>query len=289
MVVFVLGKGGVGKTTVCLAAAGAAARSGAKAAVVSLDTAHNLFDLAGGRSGTGGTWQAGGIHLVEVDVDQVLERARQRFEERFQAAFGRLKALGIEGLVQVTARTPGLLETALAEHLVQVRGGLAANVDILFVDLPPTALAVRLLALPEDTSRWLADLERLRMRILDLGSAIHRLHGRPEPGRDRVLDRIRALRTQYEDLASWLREECVVCGVLGPDSVSVRELERAAQTGLHLDLLVWNKTSRPGSLPAFLARLPVCTLGPLGPAPDLDSLALAGQAVLKTLERLGGS
>ncbi len=289
MVIFVLGKGGVGKTTVCLAAAGAAVRAGAKAAVVSLDTAHNLFDLAGGRSGSGGTWRAGGILLVEVDVDEVLDKARRRLRERFQAGFGRLRALGLEGLLEVTARTPGLLETALTEHLAGLRRKLAADLDVLVVDLPPTALAVRLLALPADTARWLADLERLRKRILKLGSAIDRLQGRPAPGRDKVYERILELRGRYEELASWLSKDCLHCGVVGPDAVSVREMERAVRMGAVLDFLVWNRVERPGTLPPSLARLPACRLPPLGPNPSLGALASAGETLFETLERMGNA
>ena len=57
-VLLVVGKGGVGKTTMAAATALAAARDGLRTLVVSTDPAHSLTDVLGMSSrGTSGEWR----------------------------------------------------------------------------------------------------------------------------------------------------------------------------------------------------------------------------------------
>src|SRR5699024_4257258 len=73
-VLFLGGKGGVGKTTVASALALAASRQGRRALVVSTDPAHNLGHLWGRRIGDRPTRLAENLQGLEIDPDATTDR-----------------------------------------------------------------------------------------------------------------------------------------------------------------------------------------------------------------------
>lgn len=170
----VVGKGGVGKTTVAAATAVAAARTGQRVLLVSMDQAHSLFDAFGLPGGAGTTPDgvlsvAEGLDLLQLDTLALLEDSWRPLaallalggDHEHGSGFGSLEADELTGLAGVQ----DMLGLAEIESLV-ARG----EWDTVFVDCAPTAETLRLLDLPESLTAY---LERLwpRHRRLAQGAS----------------------------------------------------------------------------------------------------------------------
>jgi len=163
-VVFLTGKGGVGKTTTAAATAALAASRGARALVLSADPAHSLGDVLGVRLGAeprpvgpllGATSEApaapGALFAVEVDARAEMERHWGAIRDYLTALF---RHQGIESIVaDELALLPGAEEmAALLAVEAHARSGAF---DLVVVDCAPTGATLRLVTLPEVATRGL--------------------------------------------------------------------------------------------------------------------------------------
>lgn len=167
-----VGKGGVGKSTVASASAVAAAAAGQRVLLVSMDQAHSLFDAFGMPPAAGVTTVAEGLDVLQLDTLALLEDswrplaallalAGQGGAHEHGSDFGSLESDELTGL-------PGVQEMlGLAEIESLVARG---EWDTVVLDCAPTAETLRLLDLPEALTAY---LERLwpRHRRLSLGTS----------------------------------------------------------------------------------------------------------------------
>ncbi len=286
--VFFLGKGGVGKTSLSLASALAFDALGIPVAVVSLDQAHNLLDLAGFRSGPGRRQRIGAVELVEVDLSEVLDVEVRRARSGIDAAYGHLRSLGLDSVLDLVGRSPGMIETAVLSHLDGIRTQPMGKARLVLVDMPPTAQAGRILDLAGLTRRWLEQLQELRRRIVSLRDSVGRLRGARARGPDKILGRIESLLERYRAMEQWIERDCASVIVAGSAQVTVREAEIAAARPSARRLLVWNKGRFSGNLPSTLRRIEQVSIADLGPNPSLDRLASAGRPLAGQLALMLG-
>jgi arsenite-transporting ATPase len=258
-VLLVVGKGGVGKTTVAAATALAAARDGLRTLVVSTDPAHSLTDALGLTGGTGhpGEWRAAGDPSPvgtapgRLDVLQIDTRARadESWTALRRTAGGLLAGAGVDPVVaEEIATVPGL-EDVLS--LLDVAAH-APDYDAVVVDCAPTAETLRLLALPEAVARLVRRALPVEARIVRLVSG--------EGLAPAAVDALDAL----DDLAERLRGvRELLCGphaavrlVTTPERVVLAETARARTTlallGHHVDGVVVNRVAVGEQWPAAL-------------------------------------
>lgn len=255
----VVGKGGVGKTTLAAATALAAARAGERTLVVSTDPAHSLTDVLGmtGGLGSAGEWRAASapaaVPGAPGDLDALQIDTRARLDESWEAVRTMLAALlggvGVDPLVAAEiAAVPGV-DDVLALLEVADR---AAGYDAVVVDCAPTAETLRLLALPEA-------FERLVARGLPVDSRIARLVG-PEGLSDGAVDALDALDALARRL---VRVRDLLTGpgsavrlVTTPERVVLAETHRSRTTlamlGHHVDGVVVNRAVVGSEWPAGL-------------------------------------
>lgn len=259
--VFVAGKGGVGKTTVAAAVAGQLARAGRRVLLLSTDPAPSIGDLLGARvtDRTTSVPGAGGrLFTRAIDATAAFSEARAELER---------------GLAQLANTEPDLL--TLAPPGVDELFGLlsladfvseSGNHDTLVVDTAPTGHALRLLETPELTRAWIQTLMRILLKyrnvvglgalaqeLLRLSQSIGRLQALlrdpsatrvvvvtraaavPRLETERLLERLRALRLAVHALvvnALTLKTgACRVCSAIARNETrEVRTLERALRT-----------------------------------------------------------
>lgn len=160
-VVFLTGKGGVGKTTTAAATAALAARRGTRTLVLSADPAHSLGDVLGARLGAEprsvGHPTADALAAVEVDPRAEMERHWGSIRDYLTALF---RHQGIEAVVaDELALLPGAEE--MAALLAVERHARSGAYDLIVVDCAPTGATLRLVTLPEVATRGL----RVALRI----------------------------------------------------------------------------------------------------------------------------
>jgi arsenite-transporting ATPase len=273
-VIFHIGKGGVGKSTLAALAALAAAERGQRVLLLSLDPAHNLSDIFGQRFGDAPLSVQEGLRVMEADVDAWIRRSLRETEQRMRAAYSYLTAINLEHHFRVLKHSPGLEEFALRrvfEHAYE----RWRDHDLLLVDMPPTALATRFFASPTVSAAWTEHLLALRRDIKDRREMITRVKlGKMEVETDRVLRTLEEEQRKNAALRSFFSDSsrCSVRLVLNPDPLSWKEGERIAsalgECGIALrDVLVNKSGSAQATVPASLIALPRVHVSRLDPVP----------------------
>jgi anion-transporting ArsA/GET3 family ATPase len=148
--IFVTGKGGVGKTTVAAALAQHAADLGQRALVIETASDGSLAQLFGHRQlSTAPQRLHTGVDAVRVDARQLVEEYFSRML-RFRWLADRL--LSSNTFNALTAAAPGITEFLLLERMLGwVEPGFGSRrrgYDVVIVDGPATGHAVKLLATP---------------------------------------------------------------------------------------------------------------------------------------------
>ncbi|KAB8198514.1 AAA family ATPase [Lysobacter maris] len=181
-VLFVGGKGGVGKTTVAAATALAMANEGRRVLLVSTDPAHNLGHLWGCEVGARVRRLAPNLDGLELDPEQT---ARAHLDE-VGAALRRLMPEHLAGEVDkhmaLSRDTPGMHEAALLERIAELVVGLDGGLDegqgghdLLVFDTAPSGHTARLMALPEMMSAWVDGMLHRQARSRHFGELLRGL------------------------------------------------------------------------------------------------------------------
>ncbi|MGD8148837.1 ArsA family ATPase [Ornithinimicrobium sp. Y1694] len=184
-VLFIGGKGGVGKTAVASALALQQARAGRPTLVVSTDPAHNLGHLWQRPVGDEPVELAPLLRGLELDpaktTDEHLKAVRRTME--------RLMPDHLQGEVgkhlELARDAPGTHEAAILERVSEVVAGRSPDELIIF-DTAPSGHTSRLLALPEMMQAWTEGLLRRQDRSAKFGAALRGLEGEDQRSADIV-------------------------------------------------------------------------------------------------------
>ncbi len=256
--VFVGGKGGVGKTTIAAAVAVTAADRGRRCLLVSTDPAHSLGDIF--EREIGDRQQELGPDLWGVEIDPDIEAARH-----IDAVKAQMKALvhprlygEVDRQLDLARDAPGSAEAALLERVATLMGHDGSRYDLVVFDTAPSGHTVRLLSLPEVMGAWMDGLLRHRQRAGRLAAALSRLGGGPaagdelalidspadhEPGsRDaRIHDRLQARRRAFLVARERLLDQATTAFllVMNTDKLSILESRRVRDLLSRFDVDIW--------------------------------------------------
>ncbi len=234
--IFVGGKGGVGKTTVAAALALrlAAARPRRSVLLLSVDPAHSIADVLAAPVGHRPVRVPGtAANFAACELDAV--RAFRQERTSIEAA---LKQVAVDSDVAAfDVAPPGIDELFGLIALIDAR---AAH-DVIVVDTAPTGHALRLLALPDQAHEWTKTLMRLLLKYRDVV--------RPGPLGERLVAASRSIR----ELQSTIRDPrttrfvVVTRAARLPIAETVRLLTRLRALEIATAALVFNaRTLDPG-------------------------------------------
>ena len=258
-IVFVGGKGGVGKTTTAAALALAAAERGRRCLVVSTDPAHSLRDVFDRAIGDAETPLAPGLTGLEIDPDRAAEAHIASVKERMKTLVHPRLYDEVDRQLDLAAHAPGAAEAALIERVAELMALAGARFDLVVFDTAPSGHTVRLLSLPEVMSAWMDGLLRHRERASRLGAMLGHLGGPRRQGRGDELSLIDGREDHPRDspearineVLQARRRKLVVARerlldtagtafllVVNPDRLSILESRRIVETLARFDLPV---------------------------------------------------
>jgi arsenite/tail-anchored protein-transporting ATPase len=176
-ILFVGGKGGVGKTTTTAALALGLAQAGERVLLVSTDPAHSLGDLFDRRIGDREVELHPNLMAMEVDPEREVDRYLERVTETMRTFVQPAMYGEIQRQMELTRHSPGAAEAALMDRVAELMGEVSSRYDRVLFDTAPTGHTLRLLALPEIMAAWTEGLLKSRKRSDSLGDALKRLTG----------------------------------------------------------------------------------------------------------------
>lgn len=264
-VLFLGGKGGVGKTTTASALALVQAQEGRRVLVVSTDPAHNLGHLW--QREVGDTvvplWRGAGLlDGVEIDPRRTTDAHLAQVGSTLRRLMPDHLAKEVDRHLDLARDAPGTHEAAVLERIADaVETGLA-DYDLVVFDTAPSGHTARLMALPETMSAWTEGLLRRRDRADKFSGALSGLGVRDSKAeRDSEIRRtLLRRRERFERLRSVLTdpETTSFLLVLAAERLPVLETVELAGTlrklGVPVGGLVVNKRSPDGAGGLLAAR-----------------------------------
>ena len=184
-IVFVGGKGGVGKTTTAAALSLAAADAGRRCLVISTDPAHSLGDIFDTRIGDRPTALAERVTGLEIDPDAESDRYIATVKRNMRDLVAPAMYNEIDRQLDLARQAPGAGEAALLDRVARLMIEETQRHDLIVFDTAPTGHTIRLLTLPEAMLAWTDGLLRHHEKAKHLGGVLDRLGGRRRaPGDD---------------------------------------------------------------------------------------------------------
>jgi len=183
-ILFVGGKGGVGKTTTAAAIALRLAERGQRCLLVSTDPAHSLGDLFDCSIGDKEREIAPGLLALEIDPDRQVEQHLSTVLSTMRQLVKPDLYPEIERQMSLARLSPGAVEAAMLERIAELMADAGSRFDRVIFDTAPTGHTLRLLSLPEIMAAWTDGLLRHRDRSDSWNRALKTLQPRRGAGDD---------------------------------------------------------------------------------------------------------
>jgi len=279
---FFIGKGGVGKSTVSALTSVYFASKPYKTLLVSMDPAHNQRDIFEQDFSEKPKRVSETLRVKEVDTDFWIEKYLKETTRQIKDTYKYESAFNLQNYFNVLQFSPGLEEYALLLAFGDTRHKYGDQ-DIMVFDMAPTALTLRFFSLPFITLIWLEELLTLRSQIYKKKEIISKIKiAGKEIEQDRVKAKLKSMITDYEDLrGQFLSETTNINLVMNNDKLSLAEAFRIRQKlsdiSIKIDRLVINKLNPDESTAEIENEFKEQTIGRFPLAPQ----GLSGYAALK--------
>lgn len=228
-IIFVGGKGGVGKSTSASAIALAASRLGKSVLLVSTDPAHNLSDLFHTKLKGEPTKVRDRLFVMEIDPERETDRYIKKVKENLQ---GQVRATMIEEVhrqIDMAKTSPGADEAALFDRITSLVLEELKRFDLIIFDTAPTGHTLRLVSLPEVMGVWMDGmLERRRQT----NEHYTQLLNDGEPVEDPIYQTLQERREKFRQVRDILLDPTMTgfLFVMNPERLPIQEAQRGIDT-----------------------------------------------------------
>jgi arsenite-transporting ATPase len=272
---FFLGKGGTGKSTSAVLTALDLAARGKSVVLASFDDAHNLSDIFKQNLNHKPVRVRPGLEVLQVDRGREIKAYLSKTSQKVKQSYAYLTAFNLGNYFDVLKYSPGMEAHALVSAFSELKDRCAGK-DVLIVDMPPTALSMHFFNLPALSLLWVQQLEKLREEINKRKKIVSRIKfAGKQIQRDKVLARIREIKTGHTVLQAFFRKQALCVAVHNGDALSsaetIRIVDELGGLGMALTGVVYSRRSpdQPEETrwnDARLDRLPSWVL-PYSPVP----------------------
>lgn len=227
-ILFIIGKGGVGKSSLSALCGLHLSQKNKKVLITSLDPAHNLADIFDSGSAEKSIKITDSLSILETNQEKWVKSYLKEKENQFSKAYSYLTSFSLEKHFSVLQYAPGIEEYALIrafDYTLKNNPGC----DFFIFDMPPTALTLKFFALAEISLLWLEKLFELRGAIRKKNEIISKIRlGNIELERDRVMQNIQQQLEFWHNIDRIFKDSALNLPILvvNPDKLSVMEGER---------------------------------------------------------------
>lgn len=243
-IIFVGGKGGVGKSTSAAAIAWKSAKEGNKTLLVSTDPAHNVGDIFNRQIGGKTIEIANNLYALEIDPEVETENYIKGVKANIKGTVHTSMMEEVNRQLDTAKASPGADEAALFDKLIHIILEERKNFDKLVFDTAPTGHTIRLLTLPELMGVWIEGLLEKRRKTNANYTA---LLNDGEPREDPIYDVLRERQERFSKARDVLlnEDETGFIFVLNPERLPILETKKALELlhkyHLHVKTLIVNK------------------------------------------------
>ena len=223
--IFFLGKGGVGKSTSSALTSLHLAQKGYKTLLVSMDPAHNQSDIFETKFSEKFVKINDNLAAKEVEISRWVNKYLEEIQSQVKRTYSYLTAFNLENYLDILKFSPGIEEYALLLAYSSIRKN-NPDADYIVFDMPPTALTLKFLTLPDVSLVWLENLLMLRNKILDKKEIISRVKfGKKEIETDKIKNKLTIQIEHYKIIQKVFRDssKTVLNLVLNTDKLSFSE------------------------------------------------------------------
>ena len=243
-IIFVGGKGGVGKSTSAAAIAWQSAKAGHKTLLVSTDPAHNVGDIFNEQIGGRTKEIADNLYALEIDPEIETENYIKGVKNNIRGTVHTSMMEEVNRQLDTAKASPGADEAALFDKLIHIILEERQHFDKLVFDTAPTGHTIRLLSLPELMGVWIEGLLDKRRKTNENYTA---LLNDGEPREDPIYDVLRERQERFSKARDILLDakQTGFVFVLNPERLPILETKKALELldkyHLHVKTLIINK------------------------------------------------
>jgi arsenite-transporting ATPase len=260
-IMFFLGKGGVGKSTVSALVSLTKSGKNNKTLLVSMDPAHNQSDIFKMDIKEKPVKIIQNLWAKQIETDRWIKQYLRETEESVSKKYNYQKAFSMKNYFKVLQFSPGIEEYALMQAFQSILLNHQDKHTIIF-DMPPTALSLRFFSLPNLTLTWINELTKLRKKINNKQEILSNIKiGKKNIETDSILAKLKNMRDNYTKLDHLLgTENTKISLVTNPDelsqSESIRIQEKLKDLGKSLQTVILNNCADKSSASFYKKRIP---------------------------------
>lgn len=243
-ILFVGGKGGVGKSTSAAALAWKFSQAGEKTLLVSTDPAHNLGHIFNQPIGGQMTNIGGVLFALEIDPERETNEYMKGVKDNLKGIVQPMMVEEVNRQLDTARASPGADEAALFDKLISIILEESSNFDKIVFDTAPTGHTIRLLTLPELMGVWIKGLLEKRQKTQ---KNYAQLLNDGDPVEDPIYDVLRERQQRFSEVRKILLDpkQTGFIFVLNPERLPILETEKALELlgkyDLHVETILVNK------------------------------------------------
>ncbi|KIL52927.1 ArsA family ATPase [Jeotgalibacillus campisalis] len=243
-IIFVGGKGGVGKSTSAAAIALKSAQKGHRTLLISTDPAHNVGDIFDREIGGRNTKVSENLFALEIDPEIETANYIKGVKENIKGMVQTSMMEEVHRQLDTAKASPGADEAALFDKLVSIILEELSQFDKLIFDTAPTGHTIRLLTLPDLMGVWIEGLLEKRKKTNENYAA---LLNDGEPVEDPIYSVLKNRQERFSKARDLLlnEKETGFIFVLNAERLPILETKKAVDLlvkyDLHVRTLIVNK------------------------------------------------